>query len=320
MAVTQQYLHSIYGVTQSNKIRLFIFNLIMQKCIVYYHRAIQFYKYWYVSYHKMAVGQIYLIINKINGHKYVGQTSQGMNKRWAQHIQEAMRMSPYPLHKAMRKHGNNNFMIKELEECDTKLLNEREEYYIEKFNTFNSSKGYNATSGGEGGLLSDETKQKISDTKSKMIYTDEHCDNISNALKDKLDNNEKWGFHIAENRGNGKHLATKIMSVNVETGEERVWNSVSEAAIELTGDRNKSGNIVTAMNKGYKSYGHLWKRLEKSKQCVKVYGINKITWQRTKTFNSIKEAGRMFGTEGGVRKSIKNPRKNSYKGYYWFKE
>ena len=76
-------------------------------------------------------------------------------------------MSPYPLHKAMRKHGNNNFMIKELEECDTKLLNEREEYYIEKFNTFNSSKGYNATSGGEGGLLSDETKQKISDTKSK---------------------------------------------------------------------------------------------------------------------------------------------------------
>ena len=29
-----------------------------------------------------------------------------------------------------------------------------------------------------------------------MIYTDEHCDNISNALKDKLDNNEKWGFHI----------------------------------------------------------------------------------------------------------------------------
>ena len=259
----------------------------------------------------MAVGQIYLIINKINGHKYVGQTSQGMNKRWAQHIQEAMRMSPYPLHKAMRKHGNHNFTIKELEECDTKLLNEREEYYIQKFNTFNSSEGYNATAGSE------------------MVYTDElhpvlhpvreDCDNISKGLKDKLDNNEKWGFHLPENRGNGKHLATKIMSVNVETGEERVWNSIVEAAIELTGNKNIAGNITRAMNKGYKCQGHLWKRLEQSKQCVKVYGINKITWQRTPIYNSIKEAGRIFGSEGGVRKSLNNPRKNSYKGYYWFR-
>jgi len=261
----------------------------------------------------MAVGQIYLIINKINGHKYVGQTSQGMNKRWAQHIQEAMRMSPYPLHNAMRKHGNHNFMIKELEECDTKLLNEREEYYIQKFNTFNSSEGYNATSGG---LLSDETKQKISDKMSGVSKSEKHCNNISNGLKDKLDN---WGFHIAKNRGNGKHLATKIMSVNVETGEERVWNSIVEAAIELTGNKNIAGNITRAMNKGYKCQGHLWKRLEQSKQCVKVYGINKITWQRTPTYNSIKEAGRIFGSEGGVRKSLNNPRKNSYKGYYWFK-
>lgn len=270
----------------------------------------------------MAVGTIYLIINKINGHKYVGQTSQGMNKRWAQHIQEAMRMSPYPLHKAMRKHGNHNFMIKELEECNTELLDEREEYYIEKFNTFNSNNGYNVQSldSTSGGPVrgADETKQKISDKMSGVSKSEKHCNNISNGLKDKLDK-EKWGFHLAENRGNGKHLATKIMSVNVETGEERIWNSVSEAAIELTGDRNKAGNITRAMNKGYKCQGHLWKRLEQSKQCVKVYGINKVTWQRTQTFNSIREAGRIFGSESGVKKSLKNPRKNSYKGYYWFK-
>jgi len=267
----------------------------------------------------MAVGTIYLIINKINGHKYVGQTIRGMNKRWAQHIQESMRMSPYPLHKAMRKHGNHNFMIKELEECDTELLDEREIHYIEKYNTFNSNEGYNATSGGNTPSFSDETKQKISDKKKDMIYTDEHCDNISKGLKDKLDNNEKWGFHLAENRGNGKHLATKIMSVNVETGEERVWDSVSEAAIELTGDRTRSGNIVRAINKGYKCQGHLWKRLEQSKQCVKVYGVHKQTWCKTQIYNSIREAGKIYGNVSGIRKSIKNPRRNSYKGYYWFR-
>ena len=230
-----------------------------------------------------------------------------------------MRMSPYPLHKAMRKHGNHNFMIKELEECDTELLDEREIHYIEKYNTFNSNEGYNATSGGNTPSFSDETKQKISDKKKDMIYTDEHCDNISKGLKDKLDNNEKWGFHLAENRGNGKHLATKIMSVNVETGEERVWDSVSEAAIELTGDRTRSGNIVRAINKGYKCQGHLWKRLEQSKQCVKVYGVHKQTWCKTQIYNSIREAGKIYGNVSGIRKSIKNPRRNSYKGYYWFR-
>ena len=267
----------------------------------------------------MKQGIIYLIINKVNGHKYVGQTTQGMNKRWAQHIQEANRMSPYPLHKAMRKHGNHNFMIREICECKENELNDKEQYYIKEYNTFNSAEGYNATSGGEGGLLSDETKQKISDKKKDMIYTDEHCNSISNSLKDKLDNNDKWGFHLAENRGDGKHMSNKVLSVNVETGEEIEWESISEAAIELTGDRRKNGNIVRAMNKGYKAYGHLWKRLEPSKQCVKVYGINKITWQRTQTFNSIKEAGRIYGSETGIARSIKNPRKRSYKGYYWYR-
>lgn len=244
----------------------------------------------------MSVGTIYLIINKVNGHKYVGQTTQGMNKRWAQHIQEAMRMSAYPLHRAMREHGNHNFMIKEICECNTELLDEREQHYIKEYNTFNSSEGYNATS----------TKPDIKkDT----------CDNIKN----KLDNNDKWGFHLAKNRGNGKHLATKVLSVNVETGEEIEWDSISAAAIELTGDRRKSGNIVRAMNKGYKTMGHLWKRLEQSKQCIKVYGVHKQTWLETPVYNSIREAGKIYGSVSGVRKSLKNPRRNSYRGYYWFK-
>lgn len=266
----------------------------------------------------MKQGVIYLIINKVNGHKYVGQTTQGTNKKWKQHIDEAMRMSPYPLHKAMRKYGNGNFMIKEIYECKEDELDEKKEYYIKKYNTFNSAEGYNATSGGEGGLLSDETKQKISDIKLKQINSEEHNDNIGSSIKESLSNN-KWGFHLAENRGDGKHLATKILSINVETGEEREWDSISDAAIELTGDRKKNGNIVRAMNKGYKCYGHLWKRLEPSKQCIKVYGVHKITWVKTQIYDSIREAGRIYGNESAIRKSIKNPRRNSYKGYYWFK-
>lgn len=270
---------------------------------------------------KMAQGIIYLIINKVNGHKYIGQTTQGMNKRWKQHLDDAMRMSDTPLHRAMRKHGNHNFMIKELCECNENELDEKEQYYIKQYNTFESKEGYNATSGGNRPILSQETRDKISKTKSELVYEQEHCDNISQSIKESL-KKEKWGFHTSENRGNGKHMSTKVLSINVETGEEREWDSFSEAAIELTGDKNKSGNIVRAADNGWKAYGHLWKRLEKSKRSISVYGINKKTWARTQVFNSIKDAARACGNINGeneIRRSIRNPRRNSYKGFYWFR-
>ena len=91
-----------------------------------------------------------------------------MNKRWKQHIDEAMRMSPYPLHRAMRKHGNHNFMIREIEECDVSKLDEREIHYIKKYNTFNNVEGYNATSGGNTPTHSNETKEKLSNIMSDI--------------------------------------------------------------------------------------------------------------------------------------------------------
>ena len=133
----------------------------------------------------MSQGIIYLIINKQNGHKYVGQTTQPMNKRWQQHIQEALRMSDKPLHRAMRKYGNHNFMIKELDECDKSLLDQREQYWIEQYNTFNSSEGYNATSGGSRPEFSDETKQKLSEIAYNRERTDEEVANIKTTLTEK---------------------------------------------------------------------------------------------------------------------------------------
>lgn len=41
-------------------------------------------------------------------------------------------------------------------------LDELEKYYIKKYDTFNN--GYNSTEGGFSGKLSDETKQKISES------------------------------------------------------------------------------------------------------------------------------------------------------------
>ena len=66
----------------------------------------------------MKRGIIYLILNKQNEHKYIGNTTLAMNKEWVQHIEKSKRISSEPLHKAFREYGIHNFMIRELDECD----------------------------------------------------------------------------------------------------------------------------------------------------------------------------------------------------------
>ena len=251
----------------------------------------------------MQVGTIYLIINKVNGHKYVGQTTQTVNNRWKQHIDESKRMSPDSLHRAMRKYGTHQFLMKELEECNTNKLDERVEYFIKEYNTFEHTEGYNIIN--------------------HSAYTTKDKDNTPPPIKEPLIDDKKWGFHLEKNRGNGKHFSAQLMSINIETGEERIWESASAAAIELTDNRKKCGNIIRAADNGYKAYGYLWKRLEPSKRHTSVYGINKVNWLRTPTYKSISEAVRIHGgntSDSGLRKSLNNPRKYSWKGFYWYKD
>jgi group I intron endonuclease len=267
----------------------------------------------------MSQGTIYLIINKENGHKYVGQTTQPINKRWQQHIQDSIRMSPKPLHRAFRKYGVDKFMMKVIDECDESLLDEKEQYWIEQYNTFESAEGYNATSGGNRPIFSNETKQKLSEIASNRERTDEEINNIKNSLIEKA-KVDPWGCLTEENRGNGKHCGLKILGINIETGEEKIWESARDAAYELTGDRNKNSNILLSARKGYKAYGHRWKLLEDKHKKKAVKGVHKKTWEEV-YFESIREASRLLGdgTRGtGIIKSLRNPGRNSWHGYYWF--
>lgn len=276
----------------------------------------------------MSQGIIYLIINKQNGHKYVGQTTQGMNKRWQQHIQEALRMSDKPLHRAMRKYGNHNFMIKEIDECSEELLNEREQYWIEQHNTFNSSEGYNATSGAgaypEGGgsrpEFSDETKQKLIVKASQKILTETHIENISIALTTKA-KKEPWGALTDKNRGNGKHCGLPIRGKNLKTGICTDYDNARIAASELTGDPNKNSNILLAARNNGTAYGHKWQILEEKTKKKAVFGVNKKTGEIAVQYESIAAAAKALSNTAkgtGLIKSLRNPGRYSWRGYYWF--
>lgn len=270
----------------------------------------------------MSIGYIYLIINKENGHKYVGQTTRTVNKRWAQHISEARRMSDKPLHRAIRKHGAHMFMIRELCECDVDELNEKEKEYIDIYNTFKDPQHYNAIDGGIQPILNEETKQKISVTKSKLVHTEEHIQNISSSLK-QLSKDKPWGFQLAENRGSGITSRCKMKGVNVETGEEIIFESARAASKAVKGEEKYCHNILQAADNGWKAYGYRWQRLGPKSNKKPVYGINKITWEKTPVYESVRGAVREIKPTAdergnGIMKSLKNPNKNSWMGYYWF--
>lgn len=98
----------------------------------------------------MSTCGIYKIINKINGHVYIGQSVE-IEDRWTRHKWSAFHdkdEEDYPLYRAFRKYGLDNFTFEIIKICPREELTKWETYYIDYFNSF--IEGYNQTSGGEG--------------------------------------------------------------------------------------------------------------------------------------------------------------------------
>ena len=240
----------------------------------------------------MSQGIIYLIINKENGHKYIGQTILPLNKIWQQHIEESKRMSSAPLHKAFRKFGIDKFIIKMIDECDENSLNEREYYWIKQYKS--NEIGYNNAS------FMKEDKPPV--------------------IEKKEVKESNWGKLTEENRGNGKHSGLRILGLNVETGEEKIWESARDAALEVAGDPRKNSNILSSARNGYKCYGYRWRILDNKTKKKSVIGVHKKTWGRIE-FESMSEACKIMGRGSkatGLIKSLRNPHRYSWKGYYWY--
>lgn len=122
---------------------------------------------------------VYLIMNTANGKVYVGQT-KNLAKRKAQHLYAARKGNRRSLYRSIRKYGEESFLFEALEECEDVVINEREEYWVAHYDSFNSNKGYNLTSGG-GQLtkICEVTKQRISRSLKGHKRSEEHCKNIS---------------------------------------------------------------------------------------------------------------------------------------------
>ena len=93
-------------------------------------------------------GFIYIIRNIINNKVYIGQTKTSVDIRWKEHLRHA-KYGDQVINRAMRKYGVDKFYIETLEICDISVIDYREMYYIDLYNSTDKSKGYNVSIGGK---------------------------------------------------------------------------------------------------------------------------------------------------------------------------
>ena len=159
-------------------------------------------------------GVIYKITNLIDGKVYVGQTRQKLRRRLNQH-KNAEGQSISAIDGAIKKYGWKNFKAEVLEECPCEMLNEREKFWIEKFDCM-SPKGYNLTSGGDGGYIrTEETLEKMRLANEGRTLSEETRAKISAANQG--ENNHFYGKKHTEESKAKMSAAQKGKVISPET-------------------------------------------------------------------------------------------------------
>lgn len=204
------------------------------------------------------MGFIYIIKNDINEHVYIGQTSRDITIRWKEHVRGTNQI----INRAIQKYGIEHFWVEQIEECSDSLLDEKERYWINQYNSFN--KGYNATSGGQDNLKA-QTNQL-----DKVLNLWEQGLTINRIVEQTKLNVETVRNYLNKNGINHKEIKDRA---NVFIGQAKAkpinqysatnefiqtWVSTAEAV------RNgyTRSCIQRSLNDGKPHGGFIWRRVE----------------------------------------------------------
>ena len=132
---------------------------------------------------KTKIIGIYKITNP-KGKVYIGQSTD-IAKRF-RYYRNLHCFPQKKLFNSLKKYGHINHVFEIVEQCLIDELNEKEIYYINLFQSFNTLKGLNLQSGGSNGKHSDETKLKMSISKKGRIVSEETREKLRQANLGKI--------------------------------------------------------------------------------------------------------------------------------------
>lgn len=96
---------------------------------------------------------------------YIG-SSKNMYRRCHRHMSELRhgKHNNQFLQRAFIKYGKNDFKVESLEKCTKEILEEREQFYIDKYKSFNEKYGFNLLKKAyspKGRIVTEKTKEKL---------------------------------------------------------------------------------------------------------------------------------------------------------------
>ena len=162
---------------------------------------------------------IYLITNKINGIKYVGQAVD-IHTRFLGHKSDAKNRPISDIDKAIHDYGIDNFTLEILEECKSEELDEKEKNWIKFYDTYKGV-GYNKTPGGN--ALHGEDHPNSSITEQEVWDIREKYKNHYKFSKI-VDEYTKQGIQLRCLQKIWKNETWKLVHQDVYTEENKLWH------------------------------------------------------------------------------------------------
>ena len=158
--------------------------------------------------------------NKTNGMRYIGITSCSPNKRWGKNGSHYKKNAHF--WNAIQKYGwdgfEHNILYSGLSMQDACI---KEKEIIEKYQTYNPSFGYNNTKGGEEVIeFSDQSKQRMSNSKKNRVITKEWREHLSESGKGRVPWNK--GKHLSDEHKEKLRIAS--------TGRKQSIEAISKTA------------------------------------------------------------------------------------------
>lgn len=205
------------------------------------------------------MGYIYKIVNDINDKVYIGKTSSTILRRWKEHLYDVNKRKneKRPLYAAMQKYGIDHFDIVEIEKCDNEIINEREIYWIQYYNSFYN--GYNATKGGDGSFYInvEDILNLWQDGKNiREIHniTGYDCQTITNHL-------ENYGITAIERQIRGHDYHRKSVAMLDKNTEEilKIFSTTQETELFLGKPMSHRHVQEVCTGKRKTAYGYKWK-------------------------------------------------------------
>lgn len=262
------------------------------------------------------MGVVYKVSNNFSDKVYIGITRNSIEYRWSQHLYDCEYVDN-KFYKAMREYGKQNFKCEIIEEIDNSILEEREKYWINYYDSYKN--GYNSTLGGDGHVrYSDE----------ELISLWEQGLNVSqicNELKCERHTIYKRLSSIIPNftEENFQRVYAARREPRLKQIEE-LWNqgkTNQEIAKILNIDRHVPKRYLQRLEsfseeEWEKRNIEQIKKSNPQKKAVKQYSKEGVYIQ---TFESLSEAARQIGNvnkASNILAAIKGKQKSAY-GYLW---